>query len=161
MLLQIFLAEIRKIAALDDGIEPGRMTENEPHPVETIDTGTPPPVKETEAKEPSESIFEKAPETTQPSASEASPVGPAGSLGSLGVRQSLEERLESADGRRSIRSVLTHLRQRDEETVGLRRAFTRALLRAHRNTSGPSPTPRRDLRDLLYHKEPFAEVSRT
>lgn len=160
MLLQIFLDEIRKIAALDDGIEPGRMTENEAHPVETIDMGTP-PVKETEAKEPSESIFEKAPETTQPSTSEASPVGPAGSLGSLGVRQSLEERLESADGRRSIRSVLTHLRQRDEETVGLRRAFTRALLRAHRNTAGPSPTPRRDLRDLLYRKEPFAEVSRT
>lgn len=160
-MLRIFLDELRKMGALDDGVPPGRMSDNEPHPVGEADVSSEPQEHGTPSGAPSESIFGKTPEATQPEPTKEAPIGPAGSLGTLGVRQTLEERLGSTDGRKDIRRVFSYLRRRDEDTVQLRRAFTRALLRAHRNTQGPSPTPRRALRDLLYSREPYAETSRT
>lgn len=80
--------------------------------------------------------------------SESSPVG---DLGGAGARNSFEKMLGSSEGRQSIRMVMDRLRERSTHLEGFKQAFVRSLLRARRDVFGPSPTPRSDLRKMLYN----------
>jgi hypothetical protein len=78
-----------------------------------------------------------------------------GDLASSESRRRLGGLLGTTEGRQEVRQDLDRLREQANELITKRRALTRGLLRARRELYGPSPTPRNDLRDLLYGGEPF------
>ena len=79
----------------------------------------------------------------------------AANLASSEGRRHLSDLLGTTEGRQEIRNRLESLRARANAAIDERKALTRGLLRARRSSYGPSPTPRRDLTDLLYGGEPF------
>jgi hypothetical protein len=78
-------------------------------------------------------------------------VGAVGDLGGAGARVSFEKMLGSSEGRQSIRTVMDRMRDQATKLDGFKKAFVRSLLRARRDVFGPSPSPRSDLRKMLYN----------
>lgn len=87
-------------------------------------------------------------------------VGPerAGDFSGSDARRELQGMLGSTEGRRSLREAYSGLRSQIDGLVGIRKAFTRGLVRAHREIFGPTSAPQSALRRLLYKEEPFAET---
>jgi hypothetical protein len=81
--------------------------------------------------------------------SEKSPVG---DLAGADARNSFEKMLGSSEGRQSIRMVMDRLRERATHLDDFKKAFVRSLLRARSDVYGPSPSPRDDLRKVLYNE---------
>ena len=103
-----------------------------------------------------EGIVEVPPEATpEPEVPDPEAAGAAGDLASSESRRHLTSLLGTTEGRQEVRQDLERLRDRANQAIQERRALTRGLLRARRSAHGPSPTPRSDLRDLLYGGEPF------
>lgn len=106
----------------------------------TLDTGTP-------------RFMAGLPSEGEPQSS-SEPEGTAGEMASSENRRRLSELLETTEGRKEIRDRLESLRSDANRLIDHRKSYTRGLIRAHRSIYGPSPTPRKDLRDLLYGDEP-------
>jgi hypothetical protein len=102
---------------------------------------------------------EFTPPTAEQPAGPASPGSEtAGDFAGADSRRELQGMLGSTEGRQEIRKAFTGLRSKIDELVGVRKAFNRGLVRAHREIFGPTATPNSDLRRLLYKEEPFAET---
>jgi len=80
--------------------------------------------------------------------SEKSPVG---DQAGADARNSFEKMLGSSEGRQSIRMVMDRLRDRATHLEDFKKAFVRSLLRARSDVYGASPSPREDLRKILYN----------
>jgi hypothetical protein len=107
-------------------------------------------------------VGQQVTEPTEPDSSQqqsAEPESPAGDLASLDARHKLQDLLQSPDGRVQLRGTYHGLRERIDSMVGVRKAFTRGLLRARREVFGPSAFPRGDLKRILYGDEPYVDVS--
>lgn len=142
-LLHVFATEICKIA--------GEFPDDDPGAVDDVPEGR----RMESTGVPEESIYSDVTPGPVRNDDVAPPVTPAGSFD---TRQEVEDKLQTVEGRRSIRDVLNDIRLRGEGLRGLKRAFTRTLTRSYRSIYGPTPTPRKDLRALLFTDEPNAEA---
>jgi hypothetical protein len=101
-------------------------------------------------------ILEEPPEPApEPEVPDPEAAGAVGDLASSESRRHLTSLLGTTEGRQEVRQNLERLRDQAHRSIQERRALTRGLLRARRDAHGPSPTPRSDLKDLLYGGEPF------
>lgn len=66
------------------------------------------------------------------------------------TRDRLTSLMNETEGRQKIRSVYDSFRDQINGVVGVRKALTRGLLRSRRDIFGPSPTPRKDLNNILF-----------
>jgi hypothetical protein len=140
----VFVTEISKLA--------GEFPDDDPGAVDDVPEGR---RMESSPEIPQESIFSDVTPGPVREPDVAPPVGP---VSSFEARQNMEHSLQTTEGRRSIRDVLNDIRLRGEGLRGLKRAFTRTLTRSYRSIYGPTPTPRKDLRALLFTDEPNAEA---
>ena len=101
-------------------------------------------------------VPEEVPEMNpEPEVPDQEAAGTVGDLASSESRRHLTGLLGTTEGRQEVRQDLERLRDRANDAIQERKALTRGLLRARRGTHAPSPTPRSDLKDLLYGGEPF------
>jgi hypothetical protein len=71
------------------------------------------------------------------------------------IRDRFTGMMSSTEGRHKIRSVYDKFNDEINGIVAARKSYTRALLRSRRQLLGPSPTPRTDLKSMLFENEPL------
>lgn len=107
---------------------------------------------------PSESIFS---DVAPPVPDVAPELPPAASTGTLEARDNLTGMLQTPHGRTGIKDVLGGIRLRSNELASFKQAFTRALVRSYKMINGATPTPRKDIRALLFGQEANADARYT